>query len=65
MRYSSRNSSNSASFSGLVLAEGVTAPADSWGRDGKDEVGIVRAVIEGHEPHIRPIGLVRALYMPD
>lgn len=52
-------------FSGLVLAEGVTAPADSWGRDGNDEVGIVRAVVEGYEPHIRPIGLVRALYMPD
>lgn len=64
VRCSSRNSSDSASFSGLVLTEGVTAPADSWGRDGKDKVGIVRAVVEGREPHIRPIGLVRALYMP-
>ena len=51
-------------FAGLIIAEAVAAPAESRGRDGKDEVRIVRAVEEGHEPHIRPIGLVRALYMP-
>ena len=51
-------------FDGLVLAEAVASPVDFWGRDGRDEVGIVRAVEEGHELYIRPIGLVRALYMP-
>lgn len=51
-------------FAGLVLAEAVASPVDSWRRDGKDEVEIVRAVEEGHEPYIRPIGLVSGYIYP-
>ncbi len=35
-----------------------------WYRKRRCHLCGVRAVEEGHEPHIRRIGLVRALYMP-